>query len=64
MITEYLTNPPVAVVTGGGVAITNIFIAALPVAVNILMAIYLTFLIVHKGIQVYREFKNRNEPTE
>lgn len=64
MITETLTNPPVAVVAGASVVTTNIFIAALPIAVNVLMAAYLTFLIIHKALQIYREFKNRNEPSK
>lgn len=63
MITEYLTNPPVAITTGA-VGITANIVLLLPTIVNILMAAYLTFLIVHKGLQIYREFKNRNEPVK
>lgn len=64
MITEYLTNPPVAITTGA-VGITANLLIILPTLVNILMAAYLVFLIVHKGIQIYKEIKiNKNESSQ
>ena len=64
MITEYLTNPTVAIVTGVATVGTNAFIIALPTIINVLMAAYLLFLVIHKGIQLYREFKKKDEPSQ
>lgn len=58
-ITEYATNPPTAVVVGIGSGVVNTFIAALPLAINIITVVYLTLLVVHKAIQLYREFKGK-----
>ena len=60
-IIETLTNPPVAVVTTGGVGLANVLIASLPVIINILTVIYLAGLVIHKGMQIYKELKHKKE---
>jgi len=59
MITEAITNPPTAITAGAGTVVTNMFIATLPVAINVIMAIYLIVVVCHKCWQFYNEIKDR-----
>ena len=60
-IVETLTNPTVAVGTTGSVTLLNVVIASLPVIINVLTVLYLAGLIIHKGMQIYKELKNKKE---
>ena len=56
---DNVTNPQVAVpvtVTGAGV---NMIIDHLPIFINCGMAVYVVLLVVHKGLNLYTDWKNR-----
>lgn len=60
-ITDNITNPGVAIATVGTGATWNLFIAALPIFINVGMAIYVVFLIYHKWQQIQEMKKKKRE---
>jgi hypothetical protein len=59
-ITESLTNPGIGTAVGGITVVANI-VGALPVIINIAVAIYFTLMVVHKIYQMVKEFKQDRE---
>lgn len=58
-ITETITNPPAAVAVGVTTISTNTFIAALPVAINVVVFLYFTALLCYTCYKFYRMVKDR-----
>lgn len=64
-ITETVTNPPAAITVGLGTVGTNTFIAALPVAINVVVFLYFTALLCYTCYKFYRMVKDKkNESAE
>lgn len=63
-ITETLTNPTAAVTVGTVAVVSNTFIAALPVIINCVMAVYLVILVAQKIYQFRNEIKDRRARNE
>lgn len=62
-VTEFLTSPPVVVTSGAGTvavnSVHNWIDLSMPLYINIVMACYLTVMLIHKLYQLYREFKQK-----
>lgn len=55
-VIENVTSPPVAVAVGG-MSITAGLVGSLPVIINILVVAYFSLMIIHKGYQMWKEWK-------
>lgn len=58
-ITENMTNPGTATIVGGTTILAN-FVTALPVLINVAVFVYFTLMVIHKGYQMYKEYKEDN----
>lgn len=61
---DNLMNPPAAVVTTGGVTTAHMVGIDLPFIINVGTAIYLGLLIIHKGWQMYKDWKKKDAPLQ
>lgn len=59
-VTESLTSPGIGTAVGGITVVANL-VGALPVVINIAVAIYFTLMVVHKAYQMIKEIKQDRE---
>lgn len=57
---ESMTNPNISV----PVTVVGIFAENLPLIINVCSLVYLVLLITHKGWQMYKEWKRKDESSE
>ena len=58
-IMENISNPSTVAIIGGTTIATN-FVTTLPVLINVVVLVYFTMMVVHKGYQMWKEYKNDN----
>lgn len=62
-ITDSILNPTTGTAVTIPVALANALTTNLPIVINIATIIYLTLLISHKSWQMYKEWKEKKNPS-